>query len=168
MLSIRTLASGSISFTNYAPIFLPVCRVSFIPGHQATQWKERPEHPVRKPGPVAEVAGIPSHTMPPHLCCVMKPKCSFHISRVGASWMLSTALPAPILVTLLPKNAAEKGTNPAASAPCFGSKLVEYVGVSMTMTLFVGRLNTVRGRGLARTVKFNRVWVWNMEGKVIF
>lgn len=90
MLSIRTLASGNISFTNYAPFFLPL-RAEY-PLFQDTRQhngkKARLEHPGRKTGLVAEpeAAEIPRHTMAPHPCCVMNPECSFHISRAAGCW----------------------------------------------------------------------------------
>lgn len=140
MLSIKTLASGNISFTNYAPVFAPTpslcAEYPLFPDTRQHNGKQaRPEHPGRTAGLVAEpgAARIPNHTMPPHPCCVMNPKCSFHIPRAAGCWACCSHSSLPVI--LLPKNVTVKGTNPVASAPCLGCKLAKYVRVSTATTL---------------------------------
>lgn len=59
--------------------------------------------------------------------------------------------------SFLPTITLRKAQSPVLLPGAFGSKLAKYVRVSRTTMLFVGDLNTVKGWGLARRLKLNKL-----------
>lgn len=148
----------------------------FLPTGQHNGKKVRPEHPGRKPGLVPEPGGgrdscaAQCHGVSAAPRRVMNPKWPPFTSqepKPAGCW--TPLLPAPAFKWLFRQTITlRKAQSPPLLPGAFGCKLAKYVRVSRTTKLFIGNLNTAKGRGLARRVKFNKLHFRKVQGKVIF